>query len=115
MPPPATFNDVGTLQEERVDARGAACSPPSEFKDRELVSMSTSMSTEHRVPRSGNYVSVGRATAGFVLEEGGGVEVEWWRVDPFPLQLSAVSCRKFGDRFALILAQWYRLHAALRR
>ena len=52
-PPPATFNDVGTLQEERVDARGAAGSPPSEFKDRELVSVSTSMSTDHGGPMSG--------------------------------------------------------------
>ena len=78
-PPPATFNDIGTLaSKERVDAR-EAMPPPSEFKDRELVSMSTSVSTEHRVPRSGNCVSAWRATAGFVLEEGGGVEVEWWR------------------------------------
>ena len=52
-PPPATFNDIGTLaSKERVDAR-EAMPPPSEFKDRELVSVSTSMSTDHRGPTSG--------------------------------------------------------------
>ena len=67
-------------------------------------------------------MSVGRATAGFVLEEGGGVEVEWWRgpqhsvlgnpsgswesdlLELSPLQLSAARRRKIGERFALVLA-----------